>query len=274
MEMGSLQVEVPYWMVSTIALNSYGETSVYSDTEAFVHGHIVAWTNGASAHQKGWSRLLYKLALSDMHQNFLLQHKDEARNKKLKACYSLWKNPGCGKALLFSAFSPAAILQSQRANFLEQISFGLLQMQCHLCDSCRAPLQASDGHSCLGHGDTEAALTETDCSHCESTSLTLLHPWIALLQWKHINALPTLRFLSSQLHSEEESCLPRLPCLPLWGYSAPLWTYFQSASLQKSLQLMRHFLPKCSCLSAGSGSPKALIWSELESLLVEGAVST
>lgn len=51
-------------------------------------------------------------------------------------------------------------------------------MSHHECGSCRASLLPSDQHTecitCLGHTHTEAALTGTSCSHCESMSITLL----------------------------------------------------------------------------------------------------
>lgn len=56
----------------------------------------------------------------------------------------------------------------------------LLQMSHH---ECRDPLHEADRHSegiaCLGSAYAEAAVTGTECPHCESMSLTLLHSCIA-----------------------------------------------------------------------------------------------
>lgn len=69
-------------------------------------------------------------------------------------------------------------------------------MSRHECGLIRAPLHASDGHSeCVAH--TEAALAETDCSHCESMSIALLRSWITFFN-EGSPAPPALPSLPSQ----------------------------------------------------------------------------
>ncbi|KAK2892697.1 hypothetical protein Q8A67_012685 [Cirrhinus molitorella] len=60
----------------------------------------------------------------------------------------------------------------------------LLQMPRRRCHSCSALLQSADGHGecalCLGAAHAEAALTETECPHCEDMSLASLRSRVAL----------------------------------------------------------------------------------------------
>ncbi len=60
---------------------------------------------------------------------------------------------------------------------------------------CRSPLQADDTHaecvSCLGKSQADAALSRTDCAHCEIFSLASLHSRIAFFS--------------------ESNCAPRTP---------------------------------------------------------------
>ncbi len=59
----------------------------------------------------------------------------------------------------------------------------LPQMLRRHCKTCRSPLHADDNHtecvSCLGKSHTDAKLSRTDCSHCESFSLASLRSQIA-----------------------------------------------------------------------------------------------
>ncbi len=69
------------------------------------------------------------------------------------------------------------------------------------CGSCRSPLHADDGHSecvsCLGKSHADAALTGSDCSHCESISLASLRSQIAF--FSESDSTPrALPFSSSQ----------------------------------------------------------------------------
>ncbi len=69
------------------------------------------------------------------------------------------------------------------------------------CGSCRSPLHADDGHSecvsCLGKSHADAALTGSDCSHCESISLASLRTCIAFFS-ESDPAPRALPFSSSQ----------------------------------------------------------------------------
>ncbi len=69
------------------------------------------------------------------------------------------------------------------------------------CGSCRSPLHADDGHSecvsCLGKSHADAALAGSDCSHCESISLTSLRSRIAFFS-ESDPAPRALPFSSSQ----------------------------------------------------------------------------
>ncbi len=51
------------------------------------------------------------------------------------------------------------------------------------CKTCRSPLHADETQaecvSCLGKSHADAALSGTDCFHCESFSLASLRTWIA-----------------------------------------------------------------------------------------------
>ncbi len=74
-------------------------------------------------------------------------------------------------------------------------------MQHHHCKMCRSPLHADDTHaecvSCLGKCHADAALSGTDCSHCESFSLASLHTRIAF--FSESDSTPrTLPFSSCQ----------------------------------------------------------------------------
>lgn len=59
----------------------------------------------------------------------------------------------------------------------------LLQMPCHYCCSCRAPLHTTDGLGecvpCLGECHAKTALTESPCSHSKNMSLASLRSQIA-----------------------------------------------------------------------------------------------
>ncbi len=69
------------------------------------------------------------------------------------------------------------------------------------CGSCRSPLHADDDHSecvsCLGKSHADAALAGSDCSHCESISLTSLRSRIAFFS-ESDPAPRALPFYSSQ----------------------------------------------------------------------------
>ncbi len=82
--------------------------------------------------------------------------------------------------------SPAAIRHRSKSLTKRANLTALLQMQHHHCKMCRSPLHADDTHaecvSCLGKCHADAALSGTDCSHCESFSLASLHSRIAFFQ--------------------------------------------------------------------------------------------
>ncbi len=92
----------------------------------------------------------------------------------------------------------AAIRRFSRKFLKEQI--GVL-MPRRYCGSCRSPLHADDGHSecvsCLGKSHADAALTGSDCSHCESISLASLRSRIAFFS-ESDPAPRALPFSSSQ----------------------------------------------------------------------------
>ncbi len=92
----------------------------------------------------------------------------------------------------------AAIRWLSRKSLKEQI--GIL-MPRHYCGSCRSPLHADDGHSecvsCLGKSHADAALSGSDCSHCESISLASLRSRIAFFS-ESDPATRALPFSSSQ----------------------------------------------------------------------------
>ncbi len=75
----------------------------------------------------------------------------------------------------------------------------LLQMFCCHCKTCNSPLHADDTHAecvlCLGK--SHAALSGTDCSHCESFSLDSLRSRIAIFS-ESDSAPCSLPFSSSQ----------------------------------------------------------------------------
>ncbi len=66
---------------------------------------------------------------------------------------------------------------------------------------CRSPLHADDTHaecvSCLGKSHADAALSGTDCSHCESFSLASLRSRIAFFSERDYTS-KALPFSSSQ----------------------------------------------------------------------------
>ncbi len=71
----------------------------------------------------------------------------------------------------------------------------------HHFKMCRSPLHADDTHtecvSCLGKSHTDATLSGTDCSHCESFSLASLRSWIAFFS-ESDSAPHALTYSSSQ----------------------------------------------------------------------------
>ncbi len=97
--------------------------------------------------------------------------------------------------------SPAAIRHRSKSLTKRANLTALLQMQHHHCKMCRSPLHADDTHpecvSCLGKCHADAALSGTDCSHCESFSLASLHSRIAF--FSESDSTPrTLPFSSCQ----------------------------------------------------------------------------
>ncbi len=98
---------------------------------------------------------------------------------------------------------------------------------------CRSPLQADDTHaecvSCLGKSQADAALSGTDCSHCEIFSLASLHSRIAFFS--------------------ESNCAPRTspPPPPLFSYQGPVrkgqWAEDLSSRWQASSHRLNVHVP-------------------------------
>ncbi len=79
--------------------------------------------------------------------------------------------------------SPAAIRHRSKSLTKRANLTTLLQMPHRHCKTCTSPLHADDTHaecmSCLGKSHTDAAISGTDRSHCESFSLAFLRLRIA-----------------------------------------------------------------------------------------------
>ncbi len=97
--------------------------------------------------------------------------------------------------------SPAAILRRSKEPHKRENFTALLQMPRRHCKTCRSRLDADDTHaecvSCLGKSHAVAALSGTDCSHCESFSLASLRSRIDFFS-ESDSAPRALPFSSSQ----------------------------------------------------------------------------
>lgn len=103
-------------------------------------------------------------------------------------------------------------------------------MSCDECGSCRAPLLTSDQHkeciACLGHAHTEAALTETSFSRCESISEFQL--WIPGMVQLYQQPHGQFRWGGTSSSKQEgQFCIPNLSCgASIYGRSAGAFTSF------------------------------------------------
>lgn len=131
-----------------------------------------------------------------------------------------------------------------KTTFLCKFPATLLHMLRRECGLCWAPLHASHGHSecaaCLGRAHAEAVLTETDCFHYESMSLTLLCLWIAFFN-NGGPAPPALSFLPSQL--------PLRTITWRHGAEQPGLSDLTVAQVRHALLSPQHFDPQSSATS-------------------------
>ncbi len=123
-----------------------------------------------------------------------------------------------GHPLQPSGVDPKSL--TKRANFT-----ALLQMPRRHCKMCRSPLHVDDTHAesvlCLGKSHADAALSGTDCSHCESFSLASLRSRIAFF-------------------SESDS----IPCaLPFSSSQGPVTSYNCEIEKDFSLKKKKKFFP-------------------------------
>ncbi len=227
------------------------------------------------ARQNGWDIWLYKRPLCHRILRFLLLQRRyhssliyETRSllavvqplQWIKTLSALLTSPQTSPLLVPAAavvlWSPAAIWWALLENFSV-----LLQIPCHYCRSCRAPLHAADSHgectSCLGSAHAEAALTGTECPHCEDMSLTSLCKQIAF--FSESNSAPRYLPLSSSQEPVRKRQRGR-------GHKVPEMSELKPAQTPHASLSPRLFLPCRPASFCGCERPGLVRGSENEAL--------